>query len=73
MFNWESGINLISKCVSNEQNWTNMTELPLAIVSSPFLPEHKKGQVEENFVDIFLYNNTFLVINYLVTNQCIYF
>lgn len=45
MFNWESDINLISKCVSNEQNWPQMNVLPLMVVSSPILAECKKGLV----------------------------
>lgn len=68
MFDWESGINLISKCVSKEQN---MTELPLVIVSSPSLPEHKKGQIEENFVEVLFCNNIFSS-NKLSSNKPMY-
>lgn len=71
MFNWESGINLISKCVSKEQN---MTELPLVIVSSPSLPSNKPmylflnysvyiGSKKENILETLLWISTFLLIN----------
>lgn len=65
--NWEAEIHLISKYVSNVQNWANTIELLLVVVSSPFLAECKKGVVT-TLVEVFLFNNKFLV-----TNQCTYF
>lgn len=55
MFDWESGINLISKCVSKEQNWTSMTELPAFGDSEfPFPARTQEGANRRKLLQSFL-------------------